>query len=367
MQIHSPGPVDPSDDETPSTGASSAAVPAPLTRRELREREERDRLAAQRSRRVRRPERDALDAASQAEPGASAPAPARSRRRAPSAPAVRARRAAAPAPRTRRPRVTTGRVRAEVTAVPVAARVAGLRRRALKSLATYGAMVGVGLILISTTVPANAFTHLQPDPADGSATVASSTTSASQSPSQELTVEGATALPEVTRDGFSVVSRQQLIAAAGANSIMTYTNNPDGTIQWPFPTGAPITSGFGGRHVKGCGFCSTDHKGVDFTPGTGTPIHSIADGVVSKVELSSGGLGNHVTIDHVVNGQKVQSVYAHMLSGSVEVAVGQQVTVGQVVGAVGSTGASTGAHLHLEIHLDGVPVDPFAWLQANAN
>jgi murein DD-endopeptidase MepM/ murein hydrolase activator NlpD len=55
-----------------------------------------------------------------------------------------------------------------------------------------------------------------------------------------------------------------------------------------------------------------------------------------------------------------------MIAGSSPLVVGQTVKVGDLVGLVGSTGASTGAHLHLEIHLDGVFVDPFAWLQANA-
>ena len=147
---------------------------------------------------------------------------------------------------------------------------------------------------------------------------------------------------------------------------MLFTNNPDGTVQWPFPTGAPITSGFGGRQVAGCGFCSTYHEGLDFTPGAGVPIQSVADGVVSAVQVG-GAYGNHVEIEHLVNGQMVTSTYSHMQYGSIEVAEGQAVTVGQIIGAVGSTGASTGPHLHLEIHLDGTPVDPFAWLQANAN
>lgn len=56
-----------------------------------------------------------------------------------------------------------------------------------------------------------------------------------------------------------------------------------------------------------------------------------------------------------------------MLYGSIRVAVGQTVTVGTEVGQVGSTGMSTGAYLHFEIHLNGTPVDPFAWLKANAN
>ena len=79
------------------------------------------------------------------------------------------------------------------------------------------------------------------------------------------------------------------------------------------------------------------------------------------------GLGNHVVVDHVINGQKVQSVYGHMLDNSFQVTVGETVKVTQTLGLVGSTGESTGAHPHLEIHINGVPVDPFAWLKANAN
>jgi murein DD-endopeptidase MepM/ murein hydrolase activator NlpD len=96
------------------------------------------------------------------------------------------------------------------------------------------------------------------------------------------------------------------------------------------------------------------------------PIQAIADGVVREV-IVGGPFGVHVVIDHEVNGEKVSSVYAHMQWGSPTVAAGQAVTVGQYLGDVGSTGASTGPHLHLEIHVDEKPVDPFVWLKANAN
>jgi murein DD-endopeptidase MepM/ murein hydrolase activator NlpD len=171
------------------------------------------------------------------------------------------------------------------------------------------------------------------------------------------------------RDEYTVVSLAQQIAAkfAAAARSTEYTNDPAGTVQWPFPVSVPITSGFGPRHVRNCGFCSTFHQGLDFNPGSGVPIQAIADGVVSKVEFDSGGLGNNVWIDHVVNGQRVTSVYAHMMNNTVLVKKGQSVKVADEIGKVGSTGASTGAHLHLEIHLDGTPVDPLAWLKANAN
>jgi murein DD-endopeptidase MepM/ murein hydrolase activator NlpD len=84
------------------------------------------------------------------------------------------------------------------------------------------------------------------------------------------------------------------------------------------------------------------------------------------VIADSGGYGTHVVINHIINGQKVQSTYAHMIVGSPMVTVGQAVAVGQPLGLVGSTGASTGAHLHLGITVNGSFVDPFAWLKANA-
>ncbi len=229
----------------------------------------------------------------------------------------------------------------------------GLLPRILSLLA----MVGVGGLLISSSIPASAFLTGNPMAQEIAANVG---------PVQKLAVDEVTLAAEGPRDKYSASSVAQQLRAKYGNRTFAYSNNPNGTIQWPFPLPVPIASGFGDRHVANCGFCSTFHEGVDFTPGSGVDIQAIADGVVSLVAYD-GGLGNHVVIDHVINGQKVQSVYAHMIAGSQRVTVGQQVKVTDIVGKVGSTGASTGAHLHLEIHLDGVPVDPFVWLKANAN
>jgi murein DD-endopeptidase MepM/ murein hydrolase activator NlpD len=185
-------------------------------------------------------------------------------------------------------------------------------------------------------------------------------------PGQELTTSADVPTSTISRDTYSVRDTAAL-KAAGFRIADTFTNNPNGTIQWPFPIGVPISDYFGPRESPG-GIGSTDHKGVDFTPGQGTPIQSIADGVVSTVEpFDNSGLGVHVIVDHVINGQLVQSVYGHMIVGSITVTEGQVIKVAQVVGQVGNTGASTGAHLHLEIRPDGVAVDPYAWLKANAN
>ena len=107
--------------------------------------------------------------------------------------------------------------------------------------------------------------------------------------------------------------------------------------------------------------------GVDFTPGNGTPIFVIADGTVIEARDDYYGFGNHVIIEHQINGHTITTLYAHMQHGSSTLVVGQAVKVGDLIGLVGQTGTATGPHLHLEITVDGVKVDPFAWLKANAN
>ncbi|KAB1648045.1 M23 family metallopeptidase [Pseudoclavibacter endophyticus] len=143
----------------------------------------------------------------------------------------------------------------------------------------------------------------------------------------------------------------------------TYWNDPMAAVQWPFPEGVVISDYFGSRNAP-CSGCSSDHKGIDMTPGEGTPIGSIADGTVVTVhETDNGGLGVYVEVEHIINGERITSLYGHLLTGSIPVKVGDTVKVGDEVGKVGNTGSSTGAHLHLEIHVEGVQVDPYAYLQ----
>ncbi|UAJ80134.1 M23 family metallopeptidase [Leifsonia sp. ZF2019] len=172
----------------------------------------------------------------------------------------------------------------------------------------------------------------------------------------------------VDRESPEVIAAEQLAAVRSMRIADTFTNNPRGAVQWPFPVGVPISSYFGPRAAPTAG-ASTNHLGVDFTPGEGVPIQIIADGVVREVVLGdNGGCGVNVTIDHMIAGALVSSKYCHMQRGSVRVQVGQVVRVADTVGKVGNTGVSTGAHLHLEIRLNGTePVDPYAWLKANAS
>ncbi|MEO7349329.1 MAG: M23 family metallopeptidase [Terrimesophilobacter sp.] len=231
------------------------------------------------------------------------------------------------------------------------------KHRMLKKLMSLSAMVGVGLMMVATTVPANAFYS----GADELATAVAPT----EVESQLISVAQGADLA-LTRDGYTVTSLREQIFLKYGNRSFLYTNNPNGTIQWPFPIAVPISDGYGWR-LDPCSICVPFHKGVDFTPGVGTVIQAIADGVVTQVGEAHWGLGNHVIIDHVINGKHIQSLYAHMQDGTIRVAVGQTVKVGDAVGQVGSTGESTGPHLHFEIHVNGEPIDPFEWLKANAN
>lgn len=136
------------------------------------------------------------------------------------------------------------------------------------------------------------------------------------------------------------------------------------TVQWPIDPATRMSSGFG-RRIAPCGGCSSMHSGVDLVPGAGTPIAAIADGTVVQAGFF-GDLGEHVMIRHDVNGETVTSVYGHMIAGSMRLAVGDHVARGEIVGRVGDTGESTGAHLHFGIlDASGTPEDPIAWMRAH--
>lgn len=152
------------------------------------------------------------------------------------------------------------------------------------------------------------------------------------------------------------------VASGGSNAAPAKAA-VSGGVRWPVDS-LKISDGFGYR-VSPCAGCSSNHMGTDFTPGNGSPVYAIAAGTVSVV-AASGGYGTHVYIDHQVNGQTVRSLYAHLQAGSAAVWVGQQVSAGTYLGAVGMTGSATGPHLHHEITVNGVNVDPYAWLSANA-
>lgn len=169
----------------------------------------------------------------------------------------------------------------------------------------------------------------------------------------------------VKRDGYSVTSWSEMLRLRYGTRTFDYTTTGSGPIRWPFPTQVPISSGFGGRAAP-CRGCSSNHQGLDFTPGAGAPIYAIADGTVALHE-EGGGFGNHVIIEHTIDGQVVRSLYAHMQWGSSPLKEGETIAAGDFVGLVGATGQVTGNHLHFELEIDGTNVDPYVWLKSNAS
>jgi murein DD-endopeptidase MepM/ murein hydrolase activator NlpD len=168
---------------------------------------------------------------------------------------------------------------------------------------------------------------------------------------QDFTAPGAAAIA-VTRDGFSVTRD----GFRGASS--TVTTEPLGATDAVRPVAGsiPAAGGFGARWVRGCGACSTNHLGLDFAAPTGTPALAVMPGRVVSAGVF-GGYGNQVLLQHA---DGTQTRYGHL--SEIAVRVGQTVAAGERVGAVGSTGVSTGSHLHFEVIIGSRPVDPAVWL-----
>ncbi|HEX2040278.1 MAG TPA: peptidoglycan DD-metalloendopeptidase family protein [Acidimicrobiales bacterium] len=140
----------------------------------------------------------------------------------------------------------------------------------------------------------------------------------------------------------------------GIQSGQTPQPSGRGVLALPVP-GARVTSTFGPR-VHPIFHDVRYHDGVDFGAGHGTPIRAGADGVVVHAG-PRGGYGTTVIIDH---GNALATLYAHQ--SSLNVSLGSRVSRNQVVGYVGSTGFSTGPHLHFEVRVSGTPVDPLRYL-----
>lgn len=133
------------------------------------------------------------------------------------------------------------------------------------------------------------------------------------------------------------------------------TNLSSLVLSWPMP-GARITQAFGPTNVllePSFGAYAHFHTGVDLAAPLGTPVLAAADGIVVAVAQTTIGYGNYVMIAH---GGGVVTLYAHLMGA--EVNVGDRVTRGKVIGLEGSTGLSTGPHLHFEVRVNDQVVDP---------
>ena len=139
------------------------------------------------------------------------------------------------------------------------------------------------------------------------------------------------------------------------------TGNPT-KIEIAVPSIDPVenlrtTSGFGPRRAPMRG-ASRNHKGIDFAGPIGTPIYATADGLIGRAKWVRG-YGKFIEIEH---GNELQTRYAHL--SAMNVRYGQRVKKGDVIGYMGSTGNSTGSHLHYEVRIAGRAVNPLAFLAA---
>jgi len=155
---------------------------------------------------------------------------------------------------------------------------------------------------------------------------------------------GSTAAPTVVRDAFGVETVVETPAA-------TFSAITGTLVMWPADT-TVVNDGFGYR--DGGEF----HGGIDIMAAGGSTIMAASPGTVVTVAEDSG-WGAYVKVDH---GGGIYTLYAHMISGSQSVSVGQYVNAGDALGLVGQTGYASVPHLHFEVYAGGSRVDPLPWL-----
>jgi murein DD-endopeptidase MepM/ murein hydrolase activator NlpD len=158
-------------------------------------------------------------------------------------------------------------------------------------------------------------------------------------------------LAELERQESQILAESQALTGVVGGSGSSGSGN--GSLSWP--VNGPVVSPYGYRIHPILGYRKL-HTGIDIAVGYGVPIRSSAAGTVIYASWM-GGYGNVIIVDH---GDGLSTLYAHQ--SSVAVGTGARVTRGQTVGYVGSTGFSTGPHLHFEVRVNGNPVDPMGYL-----
>lgn len=158
---------------------------------------------------------------------------------------------------------------------------------------------------------------------------------------------------EVTRKRYEQLRAEQIRLQQLARLRAGLGGTMAGELYWPVP-GARFSQGVGPRRHPVYGYRSC-HTGIDLAAGTGTPIAAAATGIVTAVTTLRA-YGRVIVIAH--NGG-LSTMYTHLSRFNVN--VGQGVAVGDTIGFVGSSGWSTGPHLHFEVHVNGIPHNPLGW------
>jgi murein DD-endopeptidase MepM/ murein hydrolase activator NlpD len=183
------------------------------------------------------------------------------------------------------------------------------------------------------------------DPADATAMTRSSAV-------QRGAVSGTDDTP-APRDGYTAQQPQALVSSALTGDVRVLDTGQLRGQPWVLPAPGPITSPYGPRPDHPVEGTRDFHAGTDIGAACGTPIHAATEGTVVQAERD-GTYGNWILVEH---GDGIQTGYAHIVNGGIEVAVGQNVTAGQEIARVGATGAATGCHLHFEVRIGGKAVD----------
>ena len=163
-------------------------------------------------------------------------------------------------------------------------------------------------------------------------------------------------LEEMEQQSASIASEINSYYASLSTTDVSYTYTGSGIFGWPLSIQGRVSSNFGYR-IHPISGVRRLHAGVDIAAPGGTPILAAESGTVIRVQYLSTGYGQNVIIAH---GSNLVTLYGHM--SSINVVAGQTVSRGQVIGGVGSTGASTGNHLHFEVRVNGSPVSPWGYI-----
>lgn len=173
----------------------------------------------------------------------------------------------------------------------------------------------------------------------------------SQSEAQEAAAQAAYKEAKAVRDAAAAELEAEYKASGGLDGYV------GGTWKWPVPTNRYVSSHYGYRNIFGY---REFHTGIDIPAPERTPIIASNSGVVTTARYASTGYGNRVIVDH---GGGYKTLYAHCYSLNVK--VGDYVAQGDVIAYVGSTGMSTGNHLHFEIRENDVTVNPYPYIKDN--
>lgn len=271
---------------------------------------------------------------------------------------------------TRRSRVRrpVRKTKAVATTAPATRPAASAPKRAAKQVRNLFVLSLVGGLVATAAMPAFAGVLQKDEPVtlqQMAVDDAQSVVVASDAVGTQLSRESysATTSDEIAKKKAAEAAAERARQSAQVATSLNYNIDLNmvapgsGAVRWPV-TNFTLTDTFGTRGGA--------HRGIDLVAPAGTPIYAAAAGVVKVSSEAYYDYGVAITIDHVINGTVVNTLYAHQSYGCRQVVAGQTVQAGQVIGCVGSTGRSTANHLHFEVYMNGGNVDPLAWLNANA-